>query len=85
MGRDLGLHDIPVFDEAAVVDAKDVHSYHRLGCPAYVTPVDHDDVAFCHDHSWLVSKSFRKRAHKSANGITSTGDGWIVLDVVRRE
>ena len=32
MGRDLGLHDIPVFDEPAVVDAKDVHSYHRLGC-----------------------------------------------------
>ena len=35
MGRDLGLHDIPVFDEAAVFDAKDVRGY--IGSGAQLT------------------------------------------------
>jgi hypothetical protein len=31
MGRDLGLHDIPVFDEAAVFDAKPAMASRPLG------------------------------------------------------
>jgi hypothetical protein len=74
-----------MFDEAAVFHAEDVDRDHWLGCPAYITPMDHDDVAFCDDHSRLVAKSFRKRAQKAGDGVTSIGNRRIVLNVVRRE
>jgi hypothetical protein len=82
MGGDLDLHDVPMFDETAVFNAEDVDGYHWLGGPPHVAPMDHDDAAFCHDHSWLVAKPLRKRAHKGGNGITSIRYGRIVLDVI---
>src|ERR1700722_19737212 len=69
--RDFLLQNIPVFHQLAVDDTKNVHRNHRLRTPTGVTTVNHHHIAFCDDHSRLVTKSSSQLARTShqLNGV----------------
>src|ERR1700722_3090439 len=58
---------------------------HRLRTPTGVTAVNHHQIAFCDDHSCLVTKSRSQLANQAGNGISTVGKRRIVLDIVFRE
>src|ERR1700722_7050491 len=55
--RGLPLAKHPSVPQLAVYDTKNVHRNHRLRTPTGVTAVNHHQIAFCDDHSCLVTKS----------------------------
>src|SRR5271155_1093296 len=82
---DFLLHNIPVFHQLALDDTKNVHRNHRLRTPTGVAAVNHHQIAFCDDHSCLVTKSRSQLANYAGNRVSTVGKRRIVLDIVFRE
>jgi hypothetical protein len=80
-GRNFFLHDIPMLDYFAALNAEDVDRNHRLWSPAGVAPMNHDEVAIRGDHARFIGEAGESRYH-GRDGRRPVRDYRIVLFVV---
>jgi hypothetical protein len=74
-----------VFDDATILEAKDVDRQTSLWPRSGVPAVNHDVLTLCHGHSGFVPCLRRKGRNEVAQAIASGWNERIVLHIVKRK
>src|SRR5262245_35615203 len=83
--RHLFLHDVPMFGDLSIGDAKDIHRHHRFRPPSDIAAVNGDIFAFRHNETWLIPEVSRKISQERLDRSGAVRDLRVVLLIVIAE